>query len=240
MMRPNRRDKSKTTSSSSSVIWFLTFILLLSLVWLLWSLSFLFDSTSIKTSKQNNHHNENIASTPVKLETQHDASNEVLRLRHLQYSSTLGSSNDHESNQLNNSIAIGTISAGKSVSEIVHDLFDMGVSNPRKLVDLLENSDPLNVSGDPDMFSCPEESRNRIDFPIIYTAKAMEDFRAQMPNSFIFYQHLRFLEASNTSISHSNSNITFYLKEGWRDSILLCCSAEFGAPSSSAILLYAR
>eukprot|EP01036_Dinobryon_divergens_P026949 gene26950-35648_t len=84
----------------------------------------------------------------------------------------------------------------------------MGVSNPRKLVDILENSDPLNVSGDPDMFSCPDESRNRIDFPIIYTAKAMEDFRAQMPNSFIFYQHLRkaggtaFCSAAQQNLEH--------------------------------------
>ena len=187
-MKSNRRDKSKITTSN--VVWFLTFILLLSVVWLLWSLSFLFDGTSNKTSELINYHQENlpVITTQVGSETQYDASN-VLSLRH---SSTKGSSNSHESNQLSSGNANCSRSAGKSVLELLHDLFDIGVSNPRKLVDLLENSDPLNVSGDPDMFTCTDEWRDRIDYPIIYNAKAIEDFRAQMPNSFIFYQHLRF------------------------------------------------
>lgn len=207
-MKLNKRDKSKINSFG---VWFLPLILLLTLFWLLWTLSFLFDESSIKTSRLNysNNNNKKDIST-IAQDTQHGqhASTDI-KLRHSTYSTNL---DIPISNQLPvlRATSSGSSSSNRSIKSILktlHELFNIGVSNPKRLVDLLENTDPLNVSGDADNFTCANDSRDRIDFPKMYNDQAMKDFRAQSPTSFIFYQHLRFDTTLTTCSIHSNFSI---------------------------------
>ena len=79
----------------------------------------------------------------------------------------------------------------ESISDKLRRLFNLGISNPRQLADLLEDSDPLQVAIDPDSFVCPTDARDRIDYPTLFSSEVLKDFRNQNSNSFIFYQHLR-------------------------------------------------
>ena len=197
-MKLNKRDK-KLRLLNSFGVWFLPLILLLTLFWLLWTLSFLFDESSIKTSRlnySNNNNNNNKDISTIAQDTQHGqhASTDI-KLRHSTYSTN---SDIPVSNQLpvlranSSGSSSSNRSIKKSILKTLHELFNIGVSNPKRLVDLLENTDPLNVSGDADNFTCANDSRDRIDFPKMYNDQALKDFRAQSPTSFIFYQHLRF------------------------------------------------
>ena len=220
-MKLNKRDK-KVRLLNSFGVWFLPLILLLTLFWLLWTLSFLFDESSIKTSRlnysnnnNNNNNNNNKDISTIAQDTQHGqhASTDI-KLRHSTYSTN---SDIPVSNQLpvlranSSGSSSSNRSVKKSILKTLHELFNVGVSNPKRLVDLLENRDPLNVSGYADNFTCANDSRDRIDSPKMYNDQAMKDFRAQSPTSFIFYQHLRFdtteIIILTTRSIHSNFSI---------------------------------
>lgn len=77
---------------------------------------------------------------------------------------------------------------------------------PDQLNFLLDTLDPLNVSMGPQSFVCPESSGQLVDFPDLVNHQVEEDFKAQKPGAWIFYQHLR--KAGGTSFCDlANKNI---------------------------------
>lgn len=81
----------------------------------------------------------------------------------------------------------------------IQELFDLGYSNPRKLVEVLENKDPFGTDH-PEAFTCPSAQSARVDsvkgvsYPFYeydQAGAAPDAFKKGDRDSFIFYQHLR-------------------------------------------------
>lgn len=82
---------------------------------------------------------------------------------------------------------------------IMHEierLFQLGVNNPHELLQILTTQDVFGTHiENPKDFTCPTSLDQRLPWNVNMTA--LENFRLDKPNTFIFYQHLR--KAGGTS-----------------------------------------
>ena len=76
---------------------------------------------------------------------------------------------------------------------MIKQLFDLGVQNPKLLLEKLNNEDPFNINNvSPDTFECPNQKENEaVDYPSLASKSSIDNFKAGNTDSFIFYQHLR-------------------------------------------------
>lgn len=85
----------------------------------------------------------------------------------------------------------------KNIMKTIHELFQLGVNNPKALIKLLDTEDPLETSSGPDEFICPTSTVSRIDFPDIVDHSRTAHFKDSVKSTWVFYQHLR--KAGGTS-----------------------------------------
>jgi hypothetical protein len=80
----------------------------------------------------------------------------------------------------------------KPISDVIKELYHLGASDAGSLIKKLTELDPLDVDVEsPSNFTCPMEKSQRIDFPNVANWDNVHNFRANVPGSIIFYQHLR-------------------------------------------------
>lgn len=80
--------------------------------------------------------------------------------------------------------------------DVIHDLFEIGITQPAKLVHLLDSTDPLSVNVSVPLFQCPTKGSvggQRLDHPYLYSEQTSDRFKRNVKSepSFLFFQHLR-------------------------------------------------
>jgi len=107
----------------------------------------------------------------------------------------------------------------ESATAMITRLFQLGLDDPARLVQLLSTEDPFNTNsssvstsegGGGGGFVCPVNVEQRIDYPSIVKKTNAERFRNGDPDAFVFYQHLRkaggtgFCELAKTNMARGS------------------------------------
>ena len=94
--------------------------------------------------------------------------------------------------------------------EKLRSLFQLGLSDPRKLISILDTEDPFGTLAGPEQPIDCSAIFQMVNFPSIVNEERATSFRNNVVGSFIFYQHLRkaggtsFCDLANSNMSKEN------------------------------------
>lgn len=93
--------------------------------------------------------------------------------------------------KINNEQSEPKKSVPKSVNLTIKRLFDEGIKDRSRLMELLIRENPLEIPSNISEFKCPTRTSEYLSLPDIINHTRTQDFINNNPDSWIFYQHLR-------------------------------------------------